>query len=65
MEVRIPLLTNRLMLNAGESYTIALTEIDLGQWEILSPGWKFFADANGKPIGVTRNIVLRQPKKEN
>ncbi len=62
IEIRIPLIATRFILTSGESYTTPLTEIDLGQWEILTPGWKFFADANGKPIGVTRNIVLRNPK---
>lgn len=62
IEIRIPLIATRFILTSGESYTTPLTEIDLGQWEILTPGWKFFADATGKPIGVTRNIVLRSPK---
>lgn len=62
IEIRIPLVATRFILTSGESYTTPLTDIDLGQWEVLTPGWKFFADANGKPIGVTRNIVLRNPK---
>lgn len=60
LEVEVPLVAQRLILSSGENYMTPLTEIDLGQWELLSPGWKFFADAQGKPIGVTRNIVLRQ-----
>jgi hypothetical protein len=60
VEVKIPLLTQRLIINAGENYTTPLSELDLGEWEVLTPGWKFFADSNGKPIGVTRNIVVRQ-----
>jgi hypothetical protein len=60
LEVQVPLVAQRLILSSGESYMTPLTEIDLGEWELLSPGWRFFADAQGKPIGVTRNIVLRQ-----
>jgi hypothetical protein len=59
LSIRVPLPATRLILTAGENYLLSLEEIRLGDWEILTPGWKFFSDAQGKPIGVTRNIVLR------
>lgn len=62
LELRVPITAQRILLTAGESYTTPLTEIDLGDFEILSPGWKFFSDASGRPIGVTRRILQRNGK---
>ncbi|NDD91296.1 hypothetical protein EBZ37_04350 [bacterium] len=59
VEIQVPLLINQVTLTAGQSLLIPLQEIEIGEWQILTPGWKFFADALGKPIGVTRQILLR------
>jgi len=60
LTIHVPLLAARVILSSGESYSTPLEEIRLGDFEILTPGWKFFTDAKGKPIGVTRNILLRK-----